>query len=57
MGNCGGTRGEREVTEGYAAMVQGVSVTDEQLERIWKEFDKNGDGILGPTGEDKVHIS
>ena len=48
------TQGESEIEAGFAAVESGSTVTDEQLEAIWAAVDVNGDGVLGPSGDNKV---
>ena len=48
------TQGESEIEASFAAVESGSTVTDEQLEAIWAAVDVNGDGVLGPSGDNKV---
>ena len=50
------TQGESEIEAGFAAVESGSTVTDEQLEAIWVAVDVNGDGVLGPSGDNKVRV-
>ena len=49
--------GADELERDFEAIKKGGTVTDAQLAKLWDLFDKDGNGVLGPTGANRNDYS